>query len=120
VLRPGGRLLLTVPFIWDEHEQPRDYARYSSFGLRALLERTGFELVAQRKSLADARAVVQMMSAWIYKAVATRNKWVNLVTQLALIAPVNVLGGCLAALLPRNEDLYLDNVVLAKKLPSPR
>jgi SAM-dependent methyltransferase len=30
VLRNGGVLLLTVPFVWDEHEQPFDYARYSS------------------------------------------------------------------------------------------
>ncbi len=115
VLRPGGVLVLTVPFMWDEHEQPHDYARYSSFGLRALLERAGFEVVSQRKSMADVRAVVQLMSASIYKAVVTPNKWVNLATQLALIAPVNVLGGCLAAVLPRQEDLYLDNVVLARK-----
>ena len=39
-LKPGGRLLLTVPFVWDEHEQPYDYARYSSFGLRDLLEKS--------------------------------------------------------------------------------
>src|SRR5712691_11004740 len=25
VLRPGGKLLITVPFVWDEHEQPYDY-----------------------------------------------------------------------------------------------
>ena len=37
VLKPGGALLLTVPFVWNEHEQPYDYARYSSFGLRAFL-----------------------------------------------------------------------------------
>jgi SAM-dependent methyltransferase len=24
VVRPGGKLLLTVPFVWDEHEQPYD------------------------------------------------------------------------------------------------
>ena len=29
VLKPDGMLLLTVPFVWDEHEQPWDYARYS-------------------------------------------------------------------------------------------
>lgn len=115
VLRPGGRLLLTVPFIWDEHEQPRDYARYSSFGLRALLERTGFELITQRKSVADARAVAQLASAWLYKLVVTRSKWINLGTQLVLIAPVNLLGALLGLVLPRNGNFYLDNVVLAKK-----
>jgi SAM-dependent methyltransferase len=118
-LRPGGRLLLTVPFMWDEHEQPRDFGRYSSFGLRAVLETAGFEIVAQRKSMADARAVVQLASAWLYKVVVTRNKWLNLATQLVLIAPVNVLGAAVAAVLPRNEDFFLDNVILARKRAAP-
>lgn len=26
VLKPGGGILVTVPFVWDEHEQPFDYA----------------------------------------------------------------------------------------------
>ncbi|RME57501.1 class I SAM-dependent methyltransferase, partial [Candidatus Parcubacteria bacterium] len=50
VLKSGGRLLMTMPFVWDEHEQPHDFARYSSFGIRYLLEKHGFEIVDQRKS----------------------------------------------------------------------
>lgn len=115
VLRPGGRLLLAVPFLWDEHEQPRDFGRYSSFGLRALLERSGFEVISQRKSVADGRAVVQLASAWLYKVVVTDNKWINLATQLALLAPMNIVGGAVGAVLPRNEDLYLDNIVFARR-----
>ena len=115
VLRPGGWLVLTVPFVWDEHEQPHDYARYSSFGLRALLERTGFEVVEQRKSVADARAVAQVVSAWLFKATRTRWRALNLVAQLLVIAPVNVLGAGLGALLPGQPDFFLDNVVLARK-----
>lgn len=117
VLRPGGLLVLTVPFMWDEHEQPHDFARYSSFGLRALVERSGFEVVAQHKSMADVRAVAQLAAAWIYKVVVTRNKWVNLVTQLALIAPLNLLAAVARLVLPGNDDLYLDNLILARKTP---
>ncbi len=31
ILKPEGKVLLSVPFVWDEHLQPLDYARYSSF-----------------------------------------------------------------------------------------
>jgi SAM-dependent methyltransferase len=31
VLKPGGYLLVTVPFVWEEHERPYDFARYTSF-----------------------------------------------------------------------------------------
>ncbi|MBL9188266.1 MAG: class I SAM-dependent methyltransferase [Opitutaceae bacterium] len=115
VLRPGGTLLLAVPFLWDEHEQPHDFGRYSSFGLRALLERNGFTIIEQRKSMADFRAVAQLASAWLFKVVQTRSKWVNLGTQLLLIAPINLIGAAVRLVTPRSEDFYLDNVVLARK-----
>lgn len=119
VLRPGGWLLLAVPFVWDEHEQPHDFGRYSSFGLRALLERNGFTVAAQDKSVADFGAVAQLAGGWVFKVVQTRNKWVNLATQLALIAPLTLLGALLRRVLPQNEDFYLDNIVLARKTPLP-
>ena len=119
VMRPRGVLVLAVPFMWDEHEQPHDFGRYSSFGLRALLEISGFEVIVHRKSVADVRALAQLAAAWLYKAVVTRNKWVNFVTQLTLIAPVNMLGAIAGAVLPRNEDFFLDNVVLARKRALP-
>ena len=39
VLKNGAVGLITVPFCWNEHELPFDYARYTSAGLQALLER---------------------------------------------------------------------------------
>ena len=117
VLRPGAWLVLTVPFVWDEHEQPHDFARYSSFGLRALLERAGFEVVEQSKSMADFRALAQLASAWLFKVTRTRVRGLNLMVQLLLIAPVNLLGACLSVLLPGNPNFFLDNVVLGRKRP---
>lgn len=42
VLKPGGTLLLMVPFFYWLHEQPHDYYRYTEFALRRLCERAGF------------------------------------------------------------------------------
>ncbi len=42
VLRPGGRIFVTVPFVGDLHEEPHDYYRYTSHGLRHLLTDAGF------------------------------------------------------------------------------
>lgn len=42
VLRPGGRLLLTAPLFYQEHQVPYDFYRYTQFGLRHLVERAGF------------------------------------------------------------------------------
>lgn len=115
VLRPGGCLLLTVPFVWDEHEQPHDFARYSSFGLVALLERAGFVMEAHRKSVADSRVLFQMLNAYLYKVTRSESRLLNWLAMLGLMAPVNLLGIVAGRLLPANRDLYLDNIVLARK-----
>ncbi len=115
VLRPGGLLLLTVPFVWDEHEQPHDYARYSSFGLADLLHRAGFEIVEHRKTLPDVRALAQLAAAYVYKAFAPSRFLLRLPIQVFLITPCTLLGVMLGPVLPRNEDLFLDHVVLARK-----
>ena len=45
-LRPGGRLILTVPFAARWHYIPHDYWRFTPSGLRLLLERARFSEVA--------------------------------------------------------------------------
>jgi len=115
VLKDGGLLLLTVPFAWDEHEQPRDFGRYSSFGLAALLARHGFELLEARKTAADVRALCQMINAYLYKVTESRSPYVNLLFALMLMAPFNVAGALLSRITPSNPDFYLDNVVLARR-----
>jgi SAM-dependent methyltransferase len=43
VLRTGGRLLVTVPFVGELHEEPYDFFRYTPHGLRSMLDSAGFE-----------------------------------------------------------------------------
>lgn len=46
VLKPGGRLYLTAPQAFGEHQEPYDFFRFTSFGLRYLALKAGFtELV---------------------------------------------------------------------------
>lgn len=115
VLAPGGKLLLTVPFVWDEHEQPWDFARYSSFGLRALLERNGFRVLEQRKLLDDFSVLVQLAIAYFFKVSRSRSRLLNLAVCVVFFAPLSLLGLVLGKLLPRNPDLFLDQLVLAEK-----
>lgn len=42
ILKHGGKIFLTVPFMWHVHEEPYDYYRYTRYGLKYLLEKTSF------------------------------------------------------------------------------
>lgn len=111
ILKPGGQLIITVPFLWDEHEQPYDFSRYSSFGLRHLAAKAGFEVEQAHKTLADASVLVQLGLAYCFKA--SRRLVPSLAKPLmaAISLPANLVG-LAASWLPKNEDLYLDNVMV--------
>jgi SAM-dependent methyltransferase len=55
ILKPGGRLLLTVPFLGRLHEEPKDYYRFTRHGLSSLLESATFrvERIEQTGSVAS-------------------------------------------------------------------
>ena len=114
ILRPNGRVLMTVPFVWDEHEQPYDFARYSSFGLTYLARKAGFEVVESRRTLADASLFAQLWLAYWFKVIRRSNPASRLRKLLlaAICVPTNLLGLLLGKLLPTNPDLYLDNVII--------
>jgi len=116
VLKPGGAMLMTAPFVWDEHSQPYDYARYSSFGLKFILEKHGFEILEQRKTLTDIRILFQLINSYIFRFVNTHNTNINMLLCFIFMSPVNILGQILYKIFPKNEDLYLDNVILGKKV----
>jgi SAM-dependent methyltransferase len=48
VLRPGGDLILTAPFLHQMHGEPHDYWRFTSYGIRVLLDRAGLNFEARQ------------------------------------------------------------------------
>jgi len=42
ILKPNGKIIISTPFQWREHEQPWDYYRYTRYGLEYLLSKAGF------------------------------------------------------------------------------
>ena len=42
ILRPGGLMVLQVPFMWQVHEAPYDFYRYTRYGLQYMFEKAGF------------------------------------------------------------------------------
>ena len=48
ILKSGGFGIYSVQFFWHIHESPRDFYRYSNFGLKYLFKKNGFEIIAVR------------------------------------------------------------------------
>jgi SAM-dependent methyltransferase len=112
ILKSDGIFLLTVPFVWDEHEQPNDFGRYSSFGLKHILHKAGFSITYFAKSTQGIEAVSQLFILYVYKIFYSKNKFLNLFFTVFLISPISIITYFFALLLPKSNDFYLDNVVL--------
>lgn len=115
VMKPGAKLLLTVPFVWDEHEQPFDYARYTSFGLKALLEKNKLKVIEYEKLGADASTLFQLGNVYLYKITVRWNKYVKLLFTILVLGGVNLLGICVRLMFPKNPDLFLDHILIAER-----
>ena len=48
IVKTGGHIILTCPLFWHIHEEPRDFFRYTKYGLRYMFEKVGFEIVEIR------------------------------------------------------------------------
>lgn len=44
VLKSGGKLVMVVPFLWEEHQAPHDYFRFTRYGVQHLFEASQFNL----------------------------------------------------------------------------
>jgi SAM-dependent methyltransferase len=115
VMKPGGKLLLTAPFAWNEHEMPFDYARYTSNGIKHLLVKNGFEIVEFCKTGNFTRVLFQLWILYIYEF-GKRGGKAGIAFVMLFIAPLNLVFVLLAFLFPQDRSLYFNNVVLAKKV----
>jgi SAM-dependent methyltransferase len=118
ILRPGGKVLLTVPFMWPEHEMPYDFQRYTTNGIKRLLENAGFEIIVQECLLADCRAPAQLFQAWLYDILrfGARRLYFQLLLTVFLFAPLSLFATALAAITPANTNTYTDNMIFAERV----
>ncbi len=111
VLKKGGYLILTAPQVWGLHEAPHDYYRYTRFGLKYLIEKSGLEVLEIKQTCGVFGVVGQRMSSFFF------NRYNQSFFALAVI---------LSALITHSfshldkafhyEGDTLDNVVVARKV----
>jgi len=82
VLRPGGTLLMTVPFSTRVHHSPHDYQRFTRFRLVLLL--SGFQTVEVLERGNDYAVIANKMIVLCARLVSERN-WIKRIVALAVV-----------------------------------
>ena len=121
VLKPGGKILITCPFVWNEHEAPFDYARYTRFALESLITKTGYSNVEYSKAGNFISVIAQLTTLYFFSHFKgpIRNFFITrwIYKFLFFFIP-NLSGYLLSKVLPLNTTLYLNNIMVIKKRAS--
>ena len=74
VLRPGGRLLVEIPFIQGDHPAPGDYRRFTEQGVRQIVERHGFRNESSGVAVGPASALTWILAEFLALLVSFRSR----------------------------------------------
>jgi len=92
LLRPGGHVLLNVPFYYWLHETPHDFYRYTEFALRRFMNLAGLELIELR-SVGGAPEVVADIIAKCLFRVPRLGAWLAALMQATAAAVLRLQVG---------------------------
>lgn len=116
VLKPDGKILITAPFCWEEHEIPFDYARYTSYGLTKLLKDASFLPIINIKTGNYIDVIGQLFSTAIYNFF--KSNVLRRIVHLTIRAFITILFYSAARLAPIKQvdaqRMYLNNIILSK------
>lgn len=74
VLKPGGVLFLTVPFLWPLHCVPHDEYRYTPFSLARHLQGAGFTQIQLRPLGGWDASLAQIIGLWVRRRPMSERK----------------------------------------------
>lgn len=109
ILKPGGNIILQVPWQWWVHEAPNDYYRYTPFALELMLVKAGFSNIEISPT---AGFFSTMVLKWNYfTGRFVKGPWIKRRIILVILRPLWFFGQILAP--------YLDKLDADWKLEAP-
>lgn len=94
LLKPGGTIILTVPFIFPIHDRPYDYYRYTRYGLEYLFRDMADVKVVERNNWSEAIGVL-IARLIMEKSISARITAPFAVVFALLMLPAAILLGAL-------------------------
>jgi SAM-dependent methyltransferase len=121
VLKVGGELIITVPFLYPIHDAPYDFQRWTRFGLEALASQNNFEVREQhyRGQPAETAALLTNIAATkMTLNMLSRYNPAGLIAALSLtvfIPFTNTIGWLLALLSCKDEFMPFGYFIKLRK-----
>lgn len=91
VLSDEGVAIYSIPFIWHLHEEPRDFYRFSKYGLEYLFKKVGFEILELNALSGFWLTFGQLFVYNLHRLNRGLLRWLHLIDCLGLIIQLIVL-----------------------------
>jgi len=103
VIRPGGLLLMSVPFLYPIHDAPHDFQRYTEHGLTRRLEMAGLRVESLQATTSSLEAAGMLtclaLAGSAVESIRRRHLSMLLAPLLLLLVPAVNLGAWLMGML---------------------
>jgi len=115
VLKIGGNILITTPFLTEELSVGYDYWRFTSLGLKEFFKKSGFEVVCQEKVNTNIETIFQLIITYLHRRFP-RNNFLRSLFVLIFVPPLNAIGFIFSFIFRQKGELYRSNLIVAKKI----
>jgi SAM-dependent methyltransferase len=93
VVKSGGAVIVSVPFLWGEHCRPHDYYRFTTFGLRHVFETVGLRVVHQERVGGFWTFYGQRLSYYVDSVYGRRLSWMTTSLAFGILVCASLLEG---------------------------
>lgn len=116
VLKNEGVLFLTMPFVWNEHEIPHDFRRFTTFGHKQILKQNNFKCISIQPTTGVFGTCGQLISAFLIEGLTkfTTNYVIQKIFIMLFCFPVQLVFFLLDTIFAK-RGITLDYIVIAKK-----
>ncbi len=116
VCKKNGSVVISLPFVYPEHEEPFDFFRFTSFGIKQLAKEAGLEITSMQKDSTAIETMAILLNVYIMHNLLPNIKGFGRVYGAVICLPIQLMAMLLSKVLPDKGQLYLNLVVHAKKI----
>lgn len=116
ILKPGGRMIVTTPFMCLEHEMPYDFRRFTLNGLINFMKKNNFKILKSQKLLNNFHVFFQTLNFYICQVfLKKKTLYLKYIVYFGLAGPVNFLSLLFNFFLPKANEMYFGSGVVVEK-----
>lgn len=114
VLKQNGRIFISMPFMYPEHEIPYDYRRFTRYEHKRILEGSGFMLIIIKQTTGFCGTFGQLLSIYIFESITFRASILKTLLSVFVLGPIQV-ASLVGDFIFRKSGPTMDYVVVAIK-----